>query len=142
MPDCGVHYLWFAFVCFLIRSHPPSPFPPVDKHIPGPGLCSHTPWSGIVVAICTSLRLIEQTLTRSASEIDMSLQDFLICVEMLLVALAFRKVFSYRPFVEGCDENVLNRMPPCPPPPAPVALCPCAPDAMCAGARYGNAMGA
>ena len=21
--DCGVHYLWFAFVCFLIRSHPP-----------------------------------------------------------------------------------------------------------------------
>ena len=23
MPDCGVHYLWFAFVCFLIRSHPP-----------------------------------------------------------------------------------------------------------------------
>ena len=19
---CGVHYLWFAFVCFLIRSHP------------------------------------------------------------------------------------------------------------------------
>ena len=22
-PDCGVHYLWFAFVCFLIRSHPP-----------------------------------------------------------------------------------------------------------------------
>ena len=24
MPDCGVHYLWFAFVCFLIRSHPPK----------------------------------------------------------------------------------------------------------------------
>ena len=23
MPDCGVHYLWFAFVCFLIRSPPP-----------------------------------------------------------------------------------------------------------------------
>ena len=23
MPDCGGHYLWFAFVCFLIRSHPP-----------------------------------------------------------------------------------------------------------------------
>ena len=26
MPDCGVHYLWFAFVCFLIRS-PPPPLP-------------------------------------------------------------------------------------------------------------------
>ena len=24
MPDCVVHYLWFAFVCFLIRSHPPN----------------------------------------------------------------------------------------------------------------------
>ena len=23
MPDCGVHYLWFAFVYFLIRSPPP-----------------------------------------------------------------------------------------------------------------------
>ena len=22
--DCRVHYLWFAFVCFLIRSQPPS----------------------------------------------------------------------------------------------------------------------
>ena len=22
VPDCGVHYLWFAFVCFLIRSPP------------------------------------------------------------------------------------------------------------------------
>ena len=22
--DCGVHYLCFAFVCFLIRSHPPK----------------------------------------------------------------------------------------------------------------------
>ena len=28
MPDCGVHYLWFAFVCFLIRSHPPLDPPP------------------------------------------------------------------------------------------------------------------
>ena len=26
MPDSGVHYLWFAFVCFLIRSHPPGVF--------------------------------------------------------------------------------------------------------------------
>ena len=25
MPDCGVHYLWFAFVCFLMRSPPPPP---------------------------------------------------------------------------------------------------------------------
>ena len=31
MPDCGVHYLWFAFVCFLIRSHPPSPPPPPTR---------------------------------------------------------------------------------------------------------------
>ena len=40
--DCGVHYLWFAFVCFLIRSHPPLFFPPpsqqvhVRVHIPSP----------------------------------------------------------------------------------------------------------
>ena len=36
MPDCGVHYLWFAFVCFLIRSpHPPPPealSPPPPNH--------------------------------------------------------------------------------------------------------------
>ena len=24
MPYCGVHYLWFPFVCFLIRSSPPQ----------------------------------------------------------------------------------------------------------------------
>ena len=26
VPDCRVHYLWFAFVCFLIRSPPPWTF--------------------------------------------------------------------------------------------------------------------
>ena len=31
MPDCGVHYLWFAFVCFLIRSHPPFQTPQSSK---------------------------------------------------------------------------------------------------------------
>ena len=35
MPDCGVHYLWFAFVCFLIRSPPPSPWLK-DKPVPCP----------------------------------------------------------------------------------------------------------
>ena len=34
MPDCGVHYLWFAFVCFLITSPPPRP-----------GDSSRPPWS-------------------------------------------------------------------------------------------------
>ena len=34
MPDCGVHYLWFAFVCFSIRSPPPTP-PGVSKRWPG-----------------------------------------------------------------------------------------------------------
>ena len=26
-PFCGVHYLWFAFACYLIRSPPPPPPP-------------------------------------------------------------------------------------------------------------------
>ena len=33
MPDCGVHYLWFAFVCILIRS-PPPPGPPPPPALP------------------------------------------------------------------------------------------------------------
>ena len=48
MPDCGVHYLWFALVCFLIRSHPPSPpsntsLPPSSAPTARPvqALCSH-----------------------------------------------------------------------------------------------------
>ena len=38
MPDCGVHCLWFALVCFLIRSSPP-PLPrilsPGGRNKPG-----------------------------------------------------------------------------------------------------------
>ena len=41
MPDCGVHYLWFAFVCFVIRSPPPPPLNPSSSlpiHLcPNPG---------------------------------------------------------------------------------------------------------
>ena len=38
----GVHYLWFAFVCFLIRSHPP---PRMAKMLgrSRPYFVSHTP---------------------------------------------------------------------------------------------------
>ena len=33
--DYGVHYLWFAFVCFLIRSYPPPPNDPrIMDHLP------------------------------------------------------------------------------------------------------------
>ena len=43
MPDCGVHYLWFAFVCFLIRSRPPPLFQqsqPRATSLSGSGLIS------------------------------------------------------------------------------------------------------
>ena len=38
MPDCGVHYLWFAFVCFLIRSHPPPLLSGLPAMLPHPRL--------------------------------------------------------------------------------------------------------
>ena len=31
MPDCGVHYLWFAFVFVLMRSPPPLPMHPWER---------------------------------------------------------------------------------------------------------------
>ena len=44
MPDCGVHYLWSAFVCFSISPPPP---PPRDIHVAGCG--EHLPAWGLCV---------------------------------------------------------------------------------------------
>jgi hypothetical protein len=56
-------------------------------------------WQSVVVAVCVHLHIIVRTRGHSAAQVATGIQDFLICVEMLFVALAFRVVFSYRPFV-------------------------------------------
>ena len=55
MPYSGLHFLWFAFVCFFIGSHTPPPPPPHCF----PGMpsgrrllcCLRTAWMGCVDCI-------------------------------------------------------------------------------------------
>ena len=52
------------------------------------------------------LNMIHKTVKWTISEVDMGLQDFLICTEMLVVALAFMKVPPHPPLPAPSPPNV------------------------------------
>eukprot|EP00906_Rhabdomonas_costata_P017592 RCo025391 len=65
-------------------------------------------WQGLAVALLIRIHVIHSTVTMNVNEVAMALQDFLICVEMVFIALAHRTVFSHRPFLEA-GGGILGR---------------------------------
>ena len=53
MPYCGVHDLWFAFVCVLIGSQPPPP----PKTVEGTGVQSVSTVHGICLSVSSWVQL-------------------------------------------------------------------------------------
>lgn len=56
-------------------------------------------WQSLVVAGMGQAGWLEGTATWSSEQIERGLQDFLICVEMALIAAVHHSVYSYRDFV-------------------------------------------
>jgi hypothetical protein len=56
-------------------------------------------WQSVLVALLIKVNFIKATVQWNVHEVGMGLQDFLICIEMLCVAIAHRWVFSYKPFI-------------------------------------------
>lgn len=57
-------------------------------------------WQGIVLSICVRLHLLTDIESYSASAQATGLQNFLICLEMAVAALAHYSVFSYTEYLE------------------------------------------
>lgn len=60
---------------------------------------------GIVIAGLAKLELIHAMGSWTADNVEKGIQDLLICVEMLIVAVAHTTAFPCRPYVDGATRR-------------------------------------
>jgi len=67
-------------------------------------------WQSLVVSGMAAAGWLEGTATWSPDQVERGLQDFLICVEMALIALVHHRVYSYTDFVpsDGAGARLLE----------------------------------
>jgi len=58
-------------------------------------------WQGIIVAGFVKINLIKDTTYWTSDNVATAVQDFLVCVEMLVAAIVHMWAFSYVPFIDG-----------------------------------------
>jgi len=65
-----------------------SKFKPLNKLLCIKGVLFLSFWQGVVISILAHFNLIHETITMSLDQVETGLQDFLLCAEMLLAAVA------------------------------------------------------
>lgn len=77
-----------------------KPYDPVPKFLCIKLIIFFVFWQGVFIAVSVRLGLISDIGPYSAETLANSLQDFLICLEMLLFAVLHTFAFSHRPFLD------------------------------------------
>jgi len=80
-----------------------APLRPLGKFLAIKALVFLTFWQSVVVQGMAQTGVISDTLTYSSDDVAAGVQDFLICVEMAVLALVHHYVFSVDEFLEGGD---------------------------------------
>ncbi|CAM9773318.1 unnamed protein product, partial [Discosporangium mesarthrocarpum] len=60
---------------------------------------------GIIITGLAKLKWIHAMGSWSAENVQTGIQDFMICIEMLAVAVAHTSAFSHRPYVDGMTRR-------------------------------------
>jgi hypothetical protein len=74
------------------------PFNPLGKFFCIKAVIFFSFWQGVLLAILKYFEVIKEVGDWSAENIAAGLQDFIICIEMFLIAVAHTYVFPYQPF--------------------------------------------
>ncbi|KAL6036670.1 hypothetical protein STEG23_005388 [Scotinomys teguina] len=64
-------------------------------------------WQAVLIALLVKVGVISEKRTwewQSAEAVATGLQDFIICIEMFLAAIAHHYSFSYKPYVQEAEE--------------------------------------
>ncbi|RIA99579.1 organic solute transporter Ostalpha-domain-containing protein [Glomus cerebriforme] len=86
-----------------------KPYRPVPKFLCVKAVIFFSFWQGFALSILVSLGIIHDTAEGSAESFSVSIQDFLITIEMLFAALAHYYAFSYKDYIEPNIQS--GRMP-------------------------------
>eukprot|EP00736_Rhodelphis_marinus_P005471 Rmarinus@m.26859 len=85
-----------------------APIRPFLKFCCVKGVVFFTWWQGVGIAILIRLDVIKEPEGWDTEDLASSIQNFLICVEMFIAALAHRYAFSYKDFCQSTDEDLTD----------------------------------
>ncbi|KAM5194500.1 transmembrane protein 184C isoform 2-T2 [Mantella aurantiaca] len=102
----------FAMYClvlfYIVLKEELNPIQPVGKFLCVKLVVFVSFWQAVLIALMVKVGIIsDQQLWnwKSVKEVATGLQDFIICVEMFLAAIAHHFSFSYKPYVQEAEEG-------------------------------------
>ena len=87
-----------------------KPYEPVGKFLCIKCVIFFAFWQSVVITALVKIGVITEIGRYDAQKVSTGMQDFLICIEMFIAAVAFVYTFSYIPFTEGYVNVKLQHM--------------------------------
>eukprot|EP00903_Cladosiphon_okamuranus_P010695 g10108.t1 len=99
----------YAFYClgmfYFVLKMPLAPFDPVPKFLCIKAVLFLSFWQGIVIAGLVKMNLIHEMGGWTTDNVEKGIQDLLLCVEMLVIAIAHTTAFSSKPYEDGAPQR-------------------------------------
>ncbi|XP_063116935.1 transmembrane protein 184C-like [Cavia porcellus] len=102
----AIYYLYSFYKIFSTELETLHPF---GKFLCVKVVLIFTFWQGLIIALLVNFNVISKARLwewHSPEEVSTGLQEFLICVEMFVAAIAHHYAFSYKPYVQEGEEQV------------------------------------
>ena len=88
--------MYCLILFYLALKEDLAPIRPVPKFIVVKAVVFFTWWQSVLFAVLTYEGVIEDTEQYSALQVETALQDFVVCIEMVLAAVAHHYYFTYK----------------------------------------------
>jgi len=90
--------IYFLVLFYLVTKEELKPFEPVGKFLCIKAVVFFSFWQGTVISVLLYFKVIQGMGSWSGINVGRGLQDFIICIEMFILAIVYHYVFPYRGF--------------------------------------------
>lgn len=89
--------VWF----YVVTQAELMPFKPVAKFVVVKSVVFFTFWQSVGLALCVKWGWLTGTAGFSTGEVQVGLQNFIICIEMFITAIGHRYIFGHEEYADG-----------------------------------------
>lgn len=93
---------------YVIVKEDLQPFSPLAKFLVVKSVVFFTFWQGVGINIAVKIGWITASDRFTAAEVQLGLQDFIICIEMFIAAAVHRYSFGHEMFADGSYDKVVR----------------------------------
>jgi len=91
--------MYFLVLFYIVTKDALEPYNPISKFLCIKAILFFSFWQSVLIGALSFFDVIHEVGTWDTEEIARGLQDFVICIEMFLLALAHTFVFPYEPYM-------------------------------------------